>query len=147
MAQDSIRSKNGNGSSSVLLFVYGTLMNGQRLHHRLKAQKGVSYRGAAKIRAELYRLRGRTYPGAVRTSRPKEFVHGELYELAAPEQALRAIDKIEGCDEKLFVRKRVDVWHGSHKSRAWAYFYAKPLAHAQHIPTGNYLQHAVRAAR
>jgi gamma-glutamylcyclotransferase (GGCT)/AIG2-like uncharacterized protein YtfP len=146
MTQNS-RPKNGTGTSPVLLFVYGTLMKGQKLHHHLAAGERISYRGPGKIRAELYRLHGRSYPGAVRTSRAKEFVHGELYELTDPEETLKVIDKVEGCDEKLFVRKRVDVWHGSHKSRAWAYFYAKPLARAQHIPTGNYLQQSIRAAR
>jgi gamma-glutamylcyclotransferase (GGCT)/AIG2-like uncharacterized protein YtfP len=134
-------------SSPTLLFVYGTLMRGQRLHHHLQSQNGVSYLGGARIRAELYRLRGRGYPGAIRTSRTESFVHGELYQLHNPSETLRMMDKLEGCDEGLFVRRRVDIWHGDKKTRGWAYFYAKPLSRADHVPTGNYVHKPLRAVR
>jgi gamma-glutamylcyclotransferase (GGCT)/AIG2-like uncharacterized protein YtfP len=136
-----------NGSSTTLLFVYGTLMRGQRLHHHLQRQNGVLYLGKAKIRAQLYRLRGRGYPGAVRTSRAESFVHGELYQLSNPTETLRIMDKIEGCDEGLFVRKRVDIWHGDEKLRGWAYFYAKPVSRADHVPTGQFVQTRLGAVR
>ena len=122
-------------------------MRGQRLHRQLQRQNGVSYLGAARIRAELYRLRGRGYPGAIQTSRTESFVHGELYQLSNPTETLGIMDKIEGCDEGLFVRRRVDVWHGGEKSRGWAYFYAKPLSRADHVPTGNYAHKRLRAVR
>src|SRR5271170_4789003 len=107
-------------TNKTLLFVYGTLMRGGKLHPALGALPNVRYVGKAKIRAELYRLRGVEYPGAVQTSRMNRYVHGELYSLSNPDRMLKRIDEIEGCDEGLFKRRLVDVWQNRKKHKAWA---------------------------
>ncbi|MGB7846549.1 MAG: gamma-glutamylcyclotransferase family protein [Candidatus Acidiferrum sp.] len=125
-----------------LLFVYGTLMSGQRLHKHLAERPGVRYMGTARMRGELYRPLGRRYPGAVRTERRGRHILGELYELRQPAQTLPALDRLEGCDEGLFTREQVTVSHRAGKRRAWTYLYAKPLANAEPILRGNFAQYA-----
>jgi gamma-glutamylcyclotransferase (GGCT)/AIG2-like uncharacterized protein YtfP len=128
-----------------LLFVYGTLMRGQRLHRHLKSQPTIEYLGSGRIRGDLYRPHRRSYPGAVRT-RAERYVHGELYRLHNPSQILRAIDKLEGLDEGLFVRRLVDVWRGSQKLKAWAYFYNKSVGNAERISSGDFLRRDIGRA-
>jgi gamma-glutamylcyclotransferase (GGCT)/AIG2-like uncharacterized protein YtfP len=122
-----------------LLFVYGTLMRGGKLHHELGTSPKAKFVGKAKIRAELYRLRGQGYPGAVQTSRLNRFVHGELYALLNPDRVLKRIDEIEGCDEGLFKRRLVDVWQKGKKRQAWTYFYGKSVSSAEPLPHGKFL--------
>src|SRR5262249_8210872 len=122
---------------SRLLFAYGTLKRRGRLHGQLMSQ-GARYRGNARIRGRLFQISGTSYPGAVPT-RADHFIAGELYELELPAQALKKIDKLEGCDEGLFVRKLVGAWVGDdRKVRAWAYFYAKPLRKSRPISGGRF---------
>jgi gamma-glutamylcyclotransferase (GGCT)/AIG2-like uncharacterized protein YtfP len=119
------------------LFAYGTLKRHGRLHGQLVSQ-GARYRGRARIRGRLFRISGASYPGAV-PSRSDDFIAGELYELEIPAEALKKIDRLEGCDEGLFVRKLVSTWaEDDRKHRAWAYFYAKPLRKSRPIPNGRF---------
>jgi len=119
------------------LFAYGTLKRRGRLHGQLLSQ-GALYRGRARIRGRLFRISGASYPAAV-PSRSEDFIAGELYELEIPAEALKKIDKLEGCDEGLFVRKLVSTWaEDDRKHRAWAYFYAKPLRKSRPIPSGRF---------
>ncbi len=120
------------------LFVYGTLMRGHSLHKFLAKKGQAEFVGKARIRGRLYRLRRGRYPGAVLAGRAHGFVHGELYRINDPPSALKLIDRIEGCDEGLFRRRRVDVWANGSKIRAWTYFYARSLEGAERIPTGRY---------
>jgi gamma-glutamylcyclotransferase (GGCT)/AIG2-like uncharacterized protein YtfP len=126
---------------SALLFVYGTLMRGQRLHKHLAARPGVRYVGTAKMRGELYRPLGRRYPGAVRTNRRGQHILGELYELQQPSRTLPALDRLEGCDEGLFAREKVIVSQKDKKRRAWTYLYTKPLRDAEPIQRGDFAQY------
>ena len=120
-----------------MLFAYGTLKRRGRLHGQM-VSAGARYRGPARIRGRLFHIDGRSYPGALPTRRD-EFVTGELYELEIPAEALKKIDKLEGCDEGLFVRKLVGAWiDDRRKVRAWAYFYAKPLRKSRPIPSGRF---------
>ena len=125
-----------------LLFVYGTLMSGQRLHKHLAQRPGVRYMGTARMRGELYRPLSRRYPGAVRTGRKDRHILGELYELRQPAQTFPVLDRLEGCDEGLFTREQVVVSQKTGRRRAWTYLYAKPLANAEPIHQGNFAQYA-----
>lgn len=108
-----------------------------RLHGKLVAQ-GARYRGRARIRGRMFRIKGTTYPGAIPT-RSDDFISGELYELEIPAEALKQLDKLEGTDEGLFVRKQVAAWADEdRKVRAWAYFYAKPLRKSPEIQSGRF---------
>lgn len=122
--------------SSAFLFVYGTLKKGGELHAELKSQ-GSRFVGAGKIKGRLFRIRGESYPGALPSS-GREYVQGELYKLEQPRQALKKLDAIEGCDEGLFVRKRVDAWIGSKKVRVWTYFYGQDAHTSKRIPSGSF---------
>jgi gamma-glutamylcyclotransferase (GGCT)/AIG2-like uncharacterized protein YtfP len=126
-------------SKKTLLFVYGTLMRGGKLHSALGPLPDVEFVGKAKIQGELYRLRGEKYPGAVRTSEVNRFVHGELYTLSHPDRILERIDRMEGCDEGLFKRQLVDAWMNGKKYKAWTYFYGKSVSNAEPLPDGKFL--------
>jgi gamma-glutamylcyclotransferase (GGCT)/AIG2-like uncharacterized protein YtfP len=127
------------GPKEAHLFVYGTLMRGGKLHCALGSSPEVTFVGTAKIRAELYSLRGGEYPGAVPTSKLKRFVHGELFALRDPDGLLKRIDQIEGCDEGLFHRQLVDVWRNGNKLKAWTYFYGRSVSSAEPLPHGKFL--------
>jgi len=120
------------------LFVYGTLMRGQRSHRELARNGDARFAGAAKIQGELYNFRNLNYPGAVPTAQPDSFVHGQLYVLRDPERTLRTLDEFEGCGEGLFRRALADVWIHGRKVKAWTYFYARPLQQDDLVPNGRY---------
>jgi gamma-glutamylcyclotransferase (GGCT)/AIG2-like uncharacterized protein YtfP len=123
------------------LFVYGTLKRGGKSYKRLRKHDGVDFRSSGRIRAELYRLQDKEYPGAVLTSAPDRFVKGDLFVLQDPQKTLRDLDEFEGVDEGLFRRELVDVWSQGRRVKAWVYLYARPLAAAEVIPTGVYSSH------
>ncbi len=118
------------------LFVYGTLKRGGELHPELASHR-VRFIGSARIQGRLFQVEGESYPGAVPTD-SSQYIRGELYELQEPIETLKKIDEVEGCDEGLFERKLVDVWAGSRKTKAWAYFYAKPLKKSPPITSGHF---------
>jgi gamma-glutamylcyclotransferase (GGCT)/AIG2-like uncharacterized protein YtfP len=126
-------------TGETLLFVYGTLMRGGKFHSALENSPNVEFLGQAEIRGELYRLRGGEFPGAVSTSRPDRFVHGELYCLRDPDRTLARIDELEGCREGLFKRSFVDVWQNGKEHKAWTYFYCKSVSSAEPLPHGKFL--------
>jgi len=128
-------------STPQYLFVYGTLKRGGKSHKQLRKENGVRFKSSARIRADLYKLHGEDYPGAVLTSTPNRFVKGDLFVLQYPQRTLRELDEFEGVDEGLFRRELVDVWVQGRRVKAWAYLYARSLAAADLIPTGIYSSH------
>lgn len=127
------------------LFVYGTLKKGGELHSNL-ASENAAFVGKARIKGRLFRIKGESFPGAVPTD-AEEYINGELYELSSPGETLKKIDEIEGVGEGLFRRKLVDTWFPDGKTRAWAYFYAKPLKARSRIVTGHFPVRHRRASR
>lgn len=120
------------------LFVYGTLKRGGRFHHRLTRDHNVRLVGSARIRGELYKLPGASFPGAVPSNQRNQFVYGQLFVLQDPDNALPQLDEFEGIDEGLFRRKLVDVWMDGKKTKAWTYFYARPLKDATLLTAGTF---------
>jgi len=118
-----------------LLFVYGTLKRGGEFHSELTEK--AHFVGAAKIQGKLFRIQGESYPGAIQTD-SKEYIQGELYELAEPAEMLAKIDELEECNQGLFIRKLVDSWVGKKKVKAWAYFYAKRTHKTSQIISGHF---------
>jgi gamma-glutamylcyclotransferase (GGCT)/AIG2-like uncharacterized protein YtfP len=106
---------------NTLLFVYGTLKRGEE-NHRWLSTHHPRFLGEARIQGRLFRIKGQSYPGAAPT-RSRRYVRGELYELTRPDEALKKLDKFEGTDEGLFVRRLAEVWIGGQKKKAWTYFY------------------------
>ena len=119
-----------------LLFVYGTLMRGEKNHRQLAAHQ-VRFLGEGRIRGRLFRIKGASYPGAAPTASHR-YVRGELYELTSPDKALKKLDKFEGIDEGLFVRKLTYVWIGRQKTKAWTYFYPGRRDKAALISSGRF---------
>ena len=121
---------------SSLLFVYGTLKSGGRLHHELAPDKA-HFLGLAKIRGELFQLKGLWYPGAFE-SESLARIQGELYKLLKPAETLKRLDRVEAAHEGLFTRKVVDVWAGNRKMRAWVYFCGRDEMKGQRIRNGTF---------
>jgi gamma-glutamylcyclotransferase (GGCT)/AIG2-like uncharacterized protein YtfP len=128
----------GAGRNRAYLFVYGTLMRGQKSHGLLAQRRNVEFVGLGKIRGELYELHSHGYPGAIPSAQPDRFVSGQLYRLRNPDSILEDLDEFEGCEEGLFRRALVDAWSKGRKVKAWTYFYARPLGQASPLLTGAY---------
>jgi gamma-glutamylcyclotransferase (GGCT)/AIG2-like uncharacterized protein YtfP len=124
------------------LFVYGTLMGGQR--EDVLGEVGAKFVGRGTIRAKLYDLG--QYPGAKSDQRHQ--VRGELYRLTDPEKAITLLDEYEEfvVDERrksLFVRDRALVTLEDGRTRtAWVYLYNRPVDESQFMPSGDYRDRA-----
>jgi gamma-glutamylcyclotransferase (GGCT)/AIG2-like uncharacterized protein YtfP len=130
--------------SGPLLFVYGTLRSGvgHALAEFLAAHAQLL--GPGHCPGRLYDLG--PYPGMVGPRGAGEWVHGEVYELAQPEQVLPVLDRYEGCDPEagpngLYERRSVPVALPSGDMRTtWAYFYCGTVTEEQRIQSGDYLK-------
>lgn len=100
------------------VFVYGTLMKGQRAHHMLC---GARYAGKCKLHAHAMFHLGR-YPGIVRME--GETVWGELYYVN--QEMLRTMDEYEE-EGSLYLRREVEVELQSGTVRAQAYIYNRDV--------------------
>jgi gamma-glutamylcyclotransferase (GGCT)/AIG2-like uncharacterized protein YtfP len=126
------------GSRPKHLFVYGTLMRGCSRHSLLG---GVArYVGDGTVHGRLYDFG--EYPGAVRDA--GAVVHGEVYELVQPEEALARLDEIEGFvphDRKgsLFLREATaaELTDGA-QIEVWVYFYNQGRTGAPLVRSGRY---------
>jgi gamma-glutamylcyclotransferase (GGCT)/AIG2-like uncharacterized protein YtfP len=113
------------------LFVYGSLMSTarHRMGERLRAEARLV--GAATIQGRLYRVSW--YPGAVECADPEQRVHGEVYALDNPGQALAWLDAYEGvvagsdAGEYERVERTAQLWTGEELT-AWIYLLRKDVA-------------------
>lgn len=109
-----------------LLFVYGTLRRGFRLHQQL-VRLGATFQGEGKVAAELFGLGG-SYPGARAAERAGRWVQGELYQLREPARDLRVLDAIEDFnpgtpEHSEFVRALTEVlMQDGPAHHAWIYW-------------------------
>src|SRR5579885_1476304 len=77
------------------LFVYGTLLQGERRNHHLD---GCHLMKSAEIPGRLYDT-GRGYPAALFDGNSKETVMGEIYAISGDVgKKLRELDEIEGTE-------------------------------------------------
>lgn len=83
-----------------MLFVYGTLLQGEPRNRYLKDCKLCS---VAQIPGRLFDTK-KGYPTAVFDSNSKDTVMGELYKMGNPRSILSKVDSIECVDEGLFTR-------------------------------------------
>ena len=127
------------------LFVYGTLREGvgHPMHGVLK--RYAEAEGPAQFSGRLYNL-GR-YPAAVPDDSGEWHVAGELYRLLKPGIVLERLDAYEGCAPKNphpheYKREVHSMKTGAGERPAWIYLYNRPLAAAQPIPSGDYLEGA-----
>ena len=128
-----------------LLFVYGTLLPGLRLHH---AMQGAVSLGAARVRGRLYDLG--TYPGLVWGEGEGEVngvVSGEVYRVNAAH--LVRLDQIEEMiphdpQGSLYWREPVAVLDGACAGQAvWTYRYNRAVDEHALIAHGDYRRHVL----
>jgi len=116
-----------------LIFVYGTLMSGFRLH-RLLAKRS-EHVGNGTVAARLLDLG--SYPAAVRDAHGT--VAGEVYRLD-DRDLLRVLDSAEGPQ---YHRQEVAVRMADGREvMAFIYWYVGPLDRGVPIPGGDYRAHA-----
>ncbi|HEY2351213.1 MAG TPA: gamma-glutamylcyclotransferase family protein [Candidatus Acidoferrum sp.] len=117
--------------------MYGTLKRGGKFHQELK-DTSVRFVDEGRIRGELYQVRGADFPGAVPTSSPSRYVHGQLFALEKPKKTLAAMDDFEEVSVGLFRRELTDVWTSKGRTKAWVYFFARPVDQSDILPSGAY---------
>jgi gamma-glutamylcyclotransferase (GGCT)/AIG2-like uncharacterized protein YtfP len=116
-----------------LLFTYGTLMRGFRLH-RLLAERA-AYLGRGRVTGRIVDLG--SYPGAVPA--PDGCLHGEIYRVADP-ALWGTLDSAEGPQ---YHRREVAVRsEDGRELTACIYWYVGPLDRGVPIPGGDYRAHA-----
>lgn len=116
-----------------LLFTYGTLMRGFRLHALLEGR--ADFVDAGEVSGLLFDLG--SYPAALPDG--GGVIRGEVYRLHDP-GLLRALDSAEGSR---YHRGEVGVRLArGRKATAYIYWYAKPVGLAVPIPGGDYRAHA-----
>ena len=118
-----------------LLFTYGTLMRGFRLHRLLAGR--AEYVGDAQVSGRLVDLG--SYPGALAPSADAGVIRGELYRVGDP-ALWGVLDSAEGPQ---YHRREVTVRCGDGRERAaYIYWYVAPLDGTVPIPGGDYRAHA-----
>lgn len=131
------------------LFVYGTLLTGSGRRWLDAAVRRLPMLGRGWIQARLYELGA--YPGAVRSERPTERVHGILLLLPRWGGLLRTLDRYEayhpaGPHRSEFCRTRVTahIQPGDRAVSCWAYLYCGRLIHRPRLRSGDYAARVTR---
>ena len=110
-----------------LVFVYGSLKRGYRLHHLLQDQK---FLGPASTITRYRLFDAGEYPGLVEVSTDNigqgVSVRGELYRV--DDECLRRLDEAEGVDEGLYYRRPICLNHLDAQNLAEAWFFAGSVA-------------------
>lgn len=127
------RSDRAAGLATDLLFTYGTLMRGFRLHRLLEGSAAYLARG--RVAGRIVDLG--SYPGAV--ADPDGTLHGEIYRIADP-ALWAALDSAEGPQ---YHRREVTVRsEDGREMAACIYWYTGRLDRGVPIPGGDYRAHA-----
>jgi len=124
------------------LFVYGSLMStaGHPMGERLRREARLL--GSATIQGRLYRVSW--YPGTVDSADGAQRVHGEVYALADPVQALAWLDAYEGIvpgkEEGGEYRRleRTVRLATDQKLIAWVYLFRSDVADLTPVPDGRW---------
>jgi gamma-glutamylcyclotransferase (GGCT)/AIG2-like uncharacterized protein YtfP len=131
-------------TTSVRLFVYGTLMRGFDHPMAKLLSANADFIGEATCRGKLYLVRH--YPGLVLSDDARDIVHGELFRMRAHDALLREFDMYEACGEGFappteYVREMLQVTlaDGS-ASEAWTYVYNWPVTKLPRIASGRFLE-------
>jgi gamma-glutamylcyclotransferase (GGCT)/AIG2-like uncharacterized protein YtfP len=101
------------------LFVYGTLRRGSKNKFAKILAEQSEFIGTGKMRGRVYDLG--SYPGAVASKRPGDWVYGELFRLLDPRKTFQRLDAYEGPD---FSRTIVTILLDSGEQLdSWVYLY------------------------
>lgn len=138
-------------STQFPVFVYGTLMPGER-NATVAAQYSQPTARPASLRGfRLFHLRPENYPGIV-PGEPTDRVQGYVLSYGAElwPQVLAALDHLEGLDETppLYHRERVELEVEGQHETAWVYVYARTerlqAPGVQSIPGGDWRETQAR---
>jgi gamma-glutamylcyclotransferase (GGCT)/AIG2-like uncharacterized protein YtfP len=100
------------------LFVYGTLRRGSPNQYADLLQANAQYVGNARMRGRLHQIG--SYPGAVPSDQPGEWVSGELYHLEDP-TILATLDDYEGSEfERILTKVSLD---DGRELETWVYVF------------------------
>jgi gamma-glutamylcyclotransferase (GGCT)/AIG2-like uncharacterized protein YtfP len=133
----------GNGSSH--LFVYGSLRPsiGHQMGKRLANDARLV--GAATIRGQLYAISW--YPGLIDSDDPADIVHGDVFELTAPDATLEWLDHYEGIVQgpasvaaaAEYVRAERGVLLADGRAvTAWVYLFQQSTSGRRRIHSGDW---------
>jgi gamma-glutamylcyclotransferase (GGCT)/AIG2-like uncharacterized protein YtfP len=100
------------------LFVYGTLLKGERMDGLLANRD----RQLARVRGQIFRLAA-GYPAMKLGG--ETFVHGEIVQ-GVDERMLGLLDQYEGVDQGLYKRVEVTALIGLERVTAWAWVMDDP---------------------
>lgn len=127
---------------STYLFVYGTLMTSSRVTVAERLRREGRLVGPAWTTGKLYDL-GK-WPGLRASASVSDVVHGELYEIASPEETFVWIDQYEGISterywEAEYVRapRRVEMADGMGVT-AWVYVYRRDVDEVWRLAGGRW---------
>ncbi len=112
------------------LFVYGTLMPGQRRWHLLAPLAAPGEPERAEAAGRLYRT-PYGWPAAVFDPAAPAAVPGLVVTLRDPARALPALDEVEGTGAGLFQRRLITTTAG----QCWAYHWSRQTTGFQPITT------------
>lgn len=103
-----------------LVFVYGLLKRGFSLHQHLGSSK---FLGEAQTSPNYFLVDCQDYPGLRHVTDPGDgmCVFGEVFEVNAA--TLEELDLVEGVDEGLYCRERVQLQGEFSKQQVWAWFF------------------------
>lgn len=108
--------------SSQLVFVYGSLKRGHKLHYLLESQLSL---GTA-VTQPLYRLFDLgSYPGIIEWPEGLT-IHGEVYHVDS--DCLAQLDEVEGVAERLYVRRRISLQSPIEDKAIHAWFWLGSVA-------------------
>lgn len=112
------------------VFVYGTLMPGERNAHVARRGGQFTSRPARLAGFRLFHLHPEHYPGLTPAT-PADIVQGSVltYSAADWDKALPFLDALEGVHETppLYTREKVQVqYEDGQRADTWVYVYARP---------------------
>jgi gamma-glutamylcyclotransferase (GGCT)/AIG2-like uncharacterized protein YtfP len=128
-----------------LLFVYGSLLSAIAHPMGERLRREAQLVGPATVQGRLYRVSW--YPGVVLSDEPAAQVHGEIYRLGNPADALIWLDAYESITpgptgvaaNDAYERRVVDARAANGAPlQAWMYVYRQSTAALVTVPTGRW---------
>ncbi|MEX2260308.1 MAG: gamma-glutamylcyclotransferase family protein [Bryobacteraceae bacterium] len=124
------------------LFVYGSLRSETGTEPARYLARRAKRIGPAKVQGRLYSLG--SYPAMALSTKPHEWVQGELYRLPNPKEILCALDQYEGCGKGEpageFERVAVTAVVGETRFSCWAYVCRFRPPEDTRISSGDYVK-------
>ncbi|MCY7357467.1 MAG: gamma-glutamylcyclotransferase [Rudanella sp.] len=121
------------------LFVYGTLMQQFANPYARQLRQQSRFVDCGHLPGQLFRVSW--FPGAVPDPTATTFIHGEIYQLHNPTEALPVLDEYEDTavdGSGIYIRKALSVHVGSESLMCWIYTYNASTANLVLIEGGRF---------